>query len=79
MATSTYPPTLQPRPPSPVSCLKGRMNLFIMIYVTETVTYLLELLIGRARVPQEAVGVEDAAGVVFVAPQVVAGCKVSSS
>lgn len=70
------------------------MNLFIMIYVTETnrtsratrssllgpgVTYLLELLIGRARVPQEAVGVEDAAGVVLVAPQVVAGYKVLSS
>lgn len=55
------------------------MNLFIMFYVTETVTYLLELLIGRARVPQEAVGVEDAAGVVLVAPQVVAGYKVLSS
>lgn len=40
-------------------------------------TYLLELLIGAAGVPQEAIGVEDAAGIVLVAPQVVAGCEVA--
>lgn len=43
------------------------------------VTYLLELFIGGAGVPQEAIGVENAAGIVLVAPEVVAGCKVLSS
>jgi hypothetical protein len=32
------------------------------------VTYVLELLIGGTGVPQEAVRVEDAAGIVLVAP-----------
>lgn len=43
------------------------------------VTYLLELLIGAAGVPQEAIRVENAAVVVHEAPQVVAGYKVLSS
>ena len=43
------------------------------------VAYLLEFLIGGAGVRQETIWVEDAAGIVLVAPEVVAGYKVCSS
>lgn len=43
------------------------------------VTYLLELLIGAAGKPQEAIRVENAAVVVHEAPQVVAGYIVLNS
>lgn len=43
------------------------------------VTYLLKLIVGGTRVAQEAIGIEDAAGVILVASQVIASHKVSGS